>query len=173
MSTAIARERREVSKCTGITPESVVTELAKLGFSDIWKAISWRPNVTETGKEDEDGVPTTRVTNEVSLRNSDDIDDATTAITEISQTKDGALKVKLADKRAALVDVGRHLGMFRPDLRHPTSLGRRSRGRRASRPAMKVGTVCCSDGLVLRLPKLGGAHQDGALAPAQPAARSS
>ncbi|WP_375274489.1 terminase small subunit [Methylorubrum thiocyanatum] len=114
VSAAIARERREVSKRTGITPESVVSELAKLGFSDIRKAITWRSNVTETGEEDEDGVPATRVTNEVTLRNSDDIDDATAAaITEISQTKDGALKVKLADKRAALVDIGRHLGMFR------------------------------------------------------------
>lgn len=114
VSAAITRERREVSKRTGITPESVVSELAKLGFSDIRKAITRRSNVPETGEEDEDGVAATRVTNEVTLRNSDDIDDATAAaITEISQTKDGALKVKLADKRAALVDIGRHLGMFR------------------------------------------------------------
>lgn len=114
VSAAIARERCEIGKRTGITPERVVTELAKLGFSDIRKAITWRSNVTETGEEDAEGVPTVRVTNEVTLKNSADIDDDTAAaITEISQSKDGALKVKLADKRAALVDIGRHLCMFK------------------------------------------------------------
>ncbi|MDR7040564.1 phage terminase small subunit [Methylobacterium sp. BE186] len=113
VSAAIGRERREISKRTGVTPERVVTELAKLGFSDIRKALSWRSNVEEIG-ENEEGEPILKVGNEVVLRNSADIDDDTAAaITEISQTKDGALKVKLADKRAALVDIGRHLGMFK------------------------------------------------------------
>jgi phage terminase small subunit len=47
------------------------------------------------------------------LVDSNRIDDETAgAISEISQSKDGALKVKLHDKQAALVNLGRHLGMF-------------------------------------------------------------
>ena len=59
------------------------------------------------------------VTNLVQIIGSDDIDDATAAsISEISQTDKGAVKVKLHDKRAALVDLGRHLGMFKDTLEH-------------------------------------------------------
>lgn len=113
VSAAIARERRAVSTRTGITPERVLMELAKFGFSDIRKVIKWQALVTEL-EEDEDGEPVLRTTNEVVLVDSDKIDaDTAAAITEISQTKDGALKVKLVDKRAALVDIGRHLGMFK------------------------------------------------------------
>lgn len=113
VSAAIARERREIANRTGITPERVLTELAKLGFSDIRKVMTWRSNVSQIG-EDDDGEPILHAGNEVILRDSKDIDDDTAAaISEISQTKDGALKVKLVDKRAALVDIGRHLGMFK------------------------------------------------------------
>ncbi|QIJ73234.1 hypothetical protein GU700_00565 [Methylobacterium sp. NI91] len=86
------------------------------------------------------------MTNEVTLRNSADIDDATAAaITEISQTKGGALKAKLADKRTALVDIGRHLGMFRTGSAPPDESGDGQRGRRpASRVAMGAGMACCS-----------------------------
>lgn len=113
VAAAIARERRAVSMRTGITPERVLLELAKFGFSDIRKAIKWRAQVAEVG-EDEDGDPVLRIANEVVLIDSDKMDDDTAAaITEISQTKDGALKIKMVDKRAALVDIGRHLGMFK------------------------------------------------------------
>lgn len=113
VAAAIARERRAVSNRTGITPERVLLELAKFGFADIRKVIKWRALVTEL-EEDDDGEPVLRTTNEVVLVDSDKIDaDTAAAITEISQTKDGALKVKLVDKRAALVDIGRHLGMFK------------------------------------------------------------
>lgn len=110
---ALARERKAISTRTGITPERVLNELAKFGFADIRKVIKWRANVTQMD-EDEDGEPVLRTTNEVVLVDSDKIDaDTAAAITEIAQTKDGALKVKLVDKRAALVDIGRHLGMFK------------------------------------------------------------
>ncbi|HVI27517.1 terminase small subunit [Hansschlegelia sp.] len=113
VAAAIARERKQLAVRTGVTPERVLTELAKLGFSDIRKAVRWRGVVTEIG-ENEDGETELRVANEVVLVDSDKIDDDTAAaITEISQTKDGALKVKLVDKRQALVDIGRHLGMFK------------------------------------------------------------
>jgi len=62
------------------------------------------------------GIPDIKpmITNQVELVDSDQIDDDTAAaIAEISQTDKGGLKVKLHDKRAALVDIGRHLGLFK------------------------------------------------------------
>ena len=38
-------------------------------------------------------------------------DEAAAAISEVAQTKEG-IRIKFHDKRAALVDLGRHLGMF-------------------------------------------------------------
>jgi len=37
---------------------------------------------------------------------------AAAAVAEVSQTVNGALRVKLHDKHAALVSIGRYLGMF-------------------------------------------------------------
>jgi len=59
--------------------------------------------------------------NDASLRErmaaADRLDESVAAtIAEVSQTRDGTLKVKLHDKRAALVDIGRHLGMFNDKL---------------------------------------------------------
>jgi hypothetical protein len=39
-------------------------------------------------------------------------DEAAAAVAEVSQTVNGALRVKLHDKHAALVSLGRHLGLF-------------------------------------------------------------
>ena len=39
-------------------------------------------------------------------------DEVVQCIAEVAQNKDGTLRFKLYDKRAALVDIGRHLGMF-------------------------------------------------------------
>lgn len=41
-------------------------------------------------------------------------DDAAAAIAEVSQSKDGTIKVKMHDKLASLVRIGQHLGMFKP-----------------------------------------------------------
>jgi hypothetical protein len=38
-------------------------------------------------------------------------DEAAAAVAEVSQTVNGALRVKLHDKHAALVSIGRHLGI--------------------------------------------------------------
>ena len=38
--------------------------------------------------------------------------EAAAAVAEVSQTVNGALRVKLHDKHAALVSLGRHLGLF-------------------------------------------------------------
>jgi phage terminase small subunit len=43
-------------------------------------------------------------------------DDTAAAISEVSQGKDGQIKLKFYDKRAALETLGRHLGMFKDTL---------------------------------------------------------
>ena len=59
------------------------------------------------------------VTNNVQLVASEDIDDDTAAaIAEISQNATGGIKLKLHDKKGALVDIGRHLGMFVDKVEH-------------------------------------------------------
>lgn len=101
---------------TDITADRVLKELAKIGFADIRKAIRWQGTLV-TEEDNPDGGDTlvikSVVTNNVQLVSSDDIDEETAAaISEISQNSTGGIKLKLHDKRAALVDIGKHLGMF-------------------------------------------------------------
>lgn len=95
-----AKSRRQ--QRVGVSVDSVVAELAKLGFYDIRKAVEWG-NVPEMDGDGEiQSYP-------VKLVPSDDVDDDTAAaITEVSLTRDG-VKVKLADKRAALESLLKHL----------------------------------------------------------------
>jgi phage terminase small subunit len=95
-----------------ITQDMVLRELAKIGFSDIRKVVRWGETMVRMvdGEEEqaEDMVPY----HGLALIDSTEIDDNTAgAIAEVSQGRDG-LKVKLHDKKGALVDIGRHLGMF-------------------------------------------------------------
>jgi phage terminase small subunit len=92
-----------------LTVDLVIGELRKIGFSDIRKIIKWGKSMpvldAETGE--------LTFAHGVAMKSSEDIDDETAAaISEISQSKDGTLKVKLYDKKGALVDLGKHLGMF-------------------------------------------------------------
>lgn len=108
IATALQERRIELADSTGITPERVLTELAKLGFSDIRKAIRWGTLGARVNPESED----VEIENSVELLDSAEIDDDTAAaIQEISQGANG-IKLKMYDKKGALVDIGRHLGMF-------------------------------------------------------------
>ena len=94
----------------GVTIDRITAELAKIGFADIRKAVKWGDGVAVS---DEDG--NVQISNGIALIGSDQVDDDTAgAIAEVSQTKDG-LKLKMHDKRGALIDLGRHLGMFGAD----------------------------------------------------------
>jgi len=116
----------ERSQRTQITADQVISELAKIGFSDIRKAVKWFSQadvafVDAEGMEGEieDGSLRFAVANQVELISSEDIDDDTAAaISEISMTDKGGLKVKFHDKRAALVDLGRHLKLFTDRVEH-------------------------------------------------------
>lgn len=88
------KAKSKVLKKLEITTERVIGELAKIGFSDIRNAVVW----TRRG---------------VRLRPSHAIDDDTAAaISEVSQGPHG-VRVKMYDKRAALVDIGKYTGAFK------------------------------------------------------------
>lgn len=105
VSQAVAKAQLARSKRTEVTQDRVVRELAKIGFA----------NMMDYMRIGEDGDPYTDFSG---------IDrDMAAAIAEVTVEdfkegrREGArdvrrVKFKLADKRAALVDLGKHLGMF-------------------------------------------------------------
>jgi phage terminase small subunit len=134
VASAVANAQAQRSERTEITADRVLQELAKIGFSDIRKAVKWgsrlveRPDdpveTTLEGLEDQphggalkrrkksDGGTDAFYVTSIELTDSAELDDETAAaVAEIAQTKEG-VRIKLHDKRAALVDIGRHLGMF-------------------------------------------------------------
>lgn len=129
---ALAARRKKIAAKLEITQERVISELAKIGFSDIRNVVSWRTAEVPVEVEEEleaqahgGALKRSRVSiaNVVELRSSDEIDDITAAsIAEVSQTKEGVIKIKLHDKRAALVDLGKHLGIFKEQVEHSGSV---------------------------------------------------
>lgn len=113
VSSRIEELLSQAAERAGVTIEAVVTELAKIGFSDIRRAVKWGAGISVP-----DGDGEARISNGVSMKSSEEIDDDTaSAISEVTQTKEG-IRIKLHDKRAALVDLGRHLGMFKDRVEH-------------------------------------------------------
>lgn len=95
-NTEVAIRSENVIKKYAISKERVLEELARLAFADMRNVAGW------DGKK-------------VILRESDALTDSeAAAVLEVYQSKSG-VRVKLADKRAALVDLGRHLGLFNAD----------------------------------------------------------
>ena len=109
---AVGAERAEV------TAEEVIRELKKLGFSCIGKAVTWRNEVvTQELEGGEEGETRTVMVPRVTIVPTEDLDKATLdAIAEVSQQANGALRVKMHDKHAALVSLGKHLGLFRDNV---------------------------------------------------------
>lgn len=114
IASAIEAAMADRAARTEITADRVLKELAKIGFSDIRNVVTWGEAIAV--KDIETGEVT--IANGVALVAADQLDESVAAtIAEVSQTKDGTLKVKLHDKRAALVDIGRHLGMWNDSLK--------------------------------------------------------
>ncbi len=116
IAAAIDEAMAKRSMRTNITQDQVLRELARIGFVDIRKVVTWTNGAQgfDEDRAEDTGEVRISVANFVALTPSDQIDvETAAAIAEVSQTKDGALKVKMHDKRAALVDIGRHLGMFK------------------------------------------------------------
>jgi len=88
--------------------DRVELELARIAFSDMRKIVRWGPDIAK--KETLDGIEGVPG---VELLPSDTMDDATAAsIQSISQTADGRITVKLHDKSSALINLGKHYGMW-------------------------------------------------------------
>lgn len=99
-----------------VTAEMVVRELKSIGFADPRELLSW-DTTTETEEDNDDGGDTLVVrkivSNTVRLKSSADIsDEMAAAIKEIRQHQDGSISVKLHDKRSALADLGKFLGIL-------------------------------------------------------------
>ena len=99
-----------------ITVEQVLRELAVLGFSDIGKVVRWRPEVVYEEIEDEDNPdkpPRQVLQSRVLVLDSATLPpEVRLAVAEVSQSPNGALRVKMHDKHGPLVSIGKHLGMF-------------------------------------------------------------
>lgn len=95
----IAEIRAQFATRTTITAQRVLEELAKIGFTSMGDMI----------EIDEDGKST------VNLAKLTPEQKAAISEIEIFTNPEGKqrVKVKLHDKRAALMDIGKHLGMFR------------------------------------------------------------
>lgn len=116
VAAAVAKAQEKRAARTEITQDMVLKELAKIGFADMRKLLKWYGHFSglDVDEAEETGEVKISVANFVELFNSDDLDDdIAAAVAEVSQTRDGSLKVKLHDKQAALVNIGRHLGMFK------------------------------------------------------------
>jgi phage terminase small subunit len=108
---AIAARRKAIADEVGITPEKIVAEFAKIGFCNMQDYL----RVTGGGDPFVD-------LSEMTL-------DQAAAVAEVTVEDfvDGRgddardvrkVRFKLADKRAALVDIGKHLGMFKERVEH-------------------------------------------------------
>jgi len=98
---------RKAEKKTEATVERIMAEYARMGFSDIRKAVKWGHKI-----EVDDATGAKAVTSGVVLLNSDEIDDDTAAaIAEVSEGPSG-LKVKFHDKKGALDALAKIRGMF-------------------------------------------------------------
>ncbi|CUK22968.1 terminase small subunit [Achromobacter xylosoxidans] len=118
IAAAVQEAQAARAKRTEITQDMVLRELAKIGFSDIRKIVRWGKTELRVADAGDDEEEVTEAYHGLALVSADDIDDDTAAaISEISEGREG-LKVKLHDKKGALVDIGRHLGMFRDRIEH-------------------------------------------------------
>lgn len=96
---AIEATRKERAARLEVSADRIVTELARVGLVNITDLAKWGPNG-------------------VALNLSEDLSpDDSAAIVEVSQTKDGEVKIKLAPKMSALKLLAEHTGVVgrRPD----------------------------------------------------------
>lgn len=102
---AIARAQQERSDRVGVTADRVLAELALIGFANMQDYMRAGPNgdpyLDFSGLTREQAAALAEVT----------VEDFTDGRGEDAREV-RRVKFKLADKRAALVDIGKHLGMF-------------------------------------------------------------
>lgn len=102
---AIQRGIGERSERTKVTQDMVVAELAKIGFSDLRKVLSGGGGILDPQDWDDETAGAIAAL-EIVRKPSGEYDDDGKPI------MDHVHKIKTWDKRAALVDLGKHLQMF-------------------------------------------------------------
>lgn len=106
----IEQRMKEREMRTEITQDKVLYELAKIGFADIGDFLEYKTVSTVTDVLDDEGKPIVGYKQIVNLIDSEIVD--TGVIQEVSLSNDGSFKFKLYDKQKALIDIGKHIGMF-------------------------------------------------------------
>lgn len=108
VAAAIEKAMEARSARTEITADRVLRELGKIGFSDIRKLFTPGGNLLPVSDLDDDAAACLSsieiTTRKVRGGDDDEVEDVS--------------KVRLWDKRAALVDIGKHLGMFTDKVEH-------------------------------------------------------
>lgn len=119
----IAAARARMAQKAELTRDMIVEELRAIAFGRITDVMAWMGETVtaEEINEDDDGDRVRKVinvhSNSVILRNSADLPPrVAAAVQSVSQDAQGNVKIKMHDKRAALVDLGKHLGMFNDEL---------------------------------------------------------
>ena len=107
-------------KRTEITQDRVLRELEKIGFADIKNYLEYKTTKIVVGYQD-DETPIIDYRQIVDLIDSKDVD--TSVIQEVSINAKGTFAFKLYDKQKALVDIGKHLGMFVDKIEHSGAIG--------------------------------------------------
>ncbi len=106
VAAAVAEAQAALSDRTGITQEMVLQELAKIGFANMGNYLhattGGDPYFDFAGLTEEQKAALVEVT----------VEDFTEGRGEDARNI-RRVKFKLGDKRAALVDIGKHLGMFK------------------------------------------------------------
>lgn len=122
IAAAVAKLTAAALERAGITLDRVVSELGRVGLSDIRKVVRFRSNVLmETfDPDDEDAGPELTTVADVELVDSATLDDATAAaIAEVSLSATRALKVKLHPKGPALAQLLRYFQAALPAAGKP------------------------------------------------------
>ena len=110
---AVQTARKKLSQRTEITQERILQEYARIGFSDVRKAVKWRSEILTEQVDPDTGEAAGVYKNTVALVDSAELDDDTAlAISEVKMDSRGGLSIKLHDKKAALDSMAKHLGMF-------------------------------------------------------------
>jgi phage terminase small subunit len=111
--------RAELRERSAITLDHLVEALRPLAFSDIRKVMTWGDAVPVA--DPKTGVVI--IAHGIAIKSVTELDDyAAAMIAEISETKDGAKRVKLHDKLAAIEKLAKLLGLIKEQHEHSGSI---------------------------------------------------
>lgn len=99
----VERAQKRLDHVAGLDQRAILTEWAKVAFADTRDVLHWHTD--EMGRT------------HLMVRDSEDLTpDQAKLVNEISVDQSGNVKVKLADRQAALDKIARHLGMYQDSV---------------------------------------------------------